>query len=415
MKKFSLVIVLVLLAMPAFAQEEFVLSNSDIDALLGGGSNRGGRGNQNQPQIPDPIVWLADIKNLLKNNKVALDKDQEKALKAFLEKETVAMRTELETQLRGGNRGNNNQINMITDLTAAVTKYNTEFLTEVKAGLAPDQVSLITKAEKDKKVCSVALDLVNFQALLARNQNSNQGGRGGGGRGGRGGGGGDFGGGGLSDFGGIDLSELGIQTGGGNRGGTQTNQFSQMIPDRASCTQSNSTTAQRLAVLGEILTKGKKPFAADQETKVSALIEAKMKLITDELKAKHSTMDSMLNELNRTNNNNTQNQNRGSQTQPQTPNPPAPPTVNVQTLTNNIVNTIMQSLGIQTNNNNNNNHAQGGGRGGRGGGGNFPEGRGGGNFPEGGRGGFPEGGRGGNNPATANANNPQNNNFQGNR
>jgi hypothetical protein len=409
MKKLSLVIALLLLAMPAFAQDEIVLSNSDIDALMGGGANRGGRGgrgNQNQPQIPDPIVWFADIKALLKDNKVALDKNQEKALQAFLDKETVAMRTELEAGFARG-RGNNNsaQMNMLTDLTAALTKHNTEFLTEVKANLAPDQASLITKAENDKKVCSVALDLVNFQGVRTRTQQQNNNFRG------------NQGGGGLSD----DLSELlGLPTGGGaaNRGtqNNQTAQFLQLIPDRVTCVQSNSTTAQRLAVLGDILTKGKKPFTPEQTTKVSALIEARMKVITDELKAKYNNLDTMLNSLNQINNNNNQNQNRGNQNQNQTQTPPAAPTVNIATLTNNIVNTIMQNLGIQNpqnnnNNNNNNNNQGGGGRGGRGGGG-------GGNFPEGGRGGgggnftFPEGGRGGNAaaPANANAQNRGNNN-----
>lgn len=379
MKKLSLVIAFVLLAMPAFAQDEFVLSNSDIDALMGGGNRsggRGGRGNQNQPQLPDPIVWFAEIKDLLKNNKVALDKNQEKALQTFLDKETVAIRTEVEAGFnrgRGNQNNNNSQMAMLPDLTAALTKHNTEFMTEVKAGLTPDQVALLTKAEKDKKVCSVALDLVNFQAVRTRLQQNNNNNR-------------------NNNFDGgmsVELMEvLGIQSGGTqNRGGSQPNQtqqFLQLFPDRASCTQSNSTTAQRLAVLGDILTKGKKPFTPEQSTTVSALIEAKMKAITDELKAKYSNMDQMLNSLNQNNNNNNQNRGNQNQNQNQTQTPAAPPTVNIQTLTNNMVNTIMQNLGIQ--NANNNNNQGGGGRGGRGGGG--------GNF-EGGRGGNFEGGRGG--------------------
>lgn len=355
MKKFLSLIAIVLLAIPVLAQDEIILSQSDIDALLGGGGNRGNRGNNNnQPQIPDPVYMFEDLKALLKNNKVALDKPQEKALQAFLNTETVAMRTALEAQFsnRGnsnGNRGNNNQVNMITDLTASVTKHNTDLLTEIKASLMPDQVALVTKAEKDKKACTVMLDLINFQELqnrLSNNQNNFNGG----GRGGGGFPGGGFDGGGFDFPGGFEFPGGG--GGGGNRGGNNNNNaMLQILPSRASCTSRDSTPAQRLAVLGDLLTKGKKPLTADQGTKFTPLIEARMNTILDELKAKDPQIDQLLNSMNQNRNNQNQNQ---TQTQPQAPQ------VNVQTLTNNIVNTIMQNLGIQNQNNNNNN------RGGRG-------------------------------------------------
>ena len=115
MKKALSVMVIALLALPAFAQDDFggggfggfdgVLTGSDIDALLGGG-NRGNRGNNNnnQDQIPNPETLLLQVKDLLKVKKVPLSKDQEKVLKTFLETETVTMRTELEAQF--SNRGN---------------------------------------------------------------------------------------------------------------------------------------------------------------------------------------------------------------------------------------------------------------------------------------------------------------------
>src|SRR6185436_15524709 len=105
----------------------------------------------------DPIFMFEDLKALLKNNKVPLDKNQEKTLQTFLNTETVAMRTALEAQFsnRGnnGNRGNNREVTILTDLSAAVTKSNTELLTEMKAALTPDQVAVVAKVEKDKKAC----------------------------------------------------------------------------------------------------------------------------------------------------------------------------------------------------------------------------------------------------------------------
>jgi hypothetical protein len=348
------------LAMPAFAQDEFVLTGGDIDALLGGGRNNNQNRNNNQPQIPDPITMFEELKALLKNNKASLDKNQEKALQTFLNTETVAMRTALEAQFqnRGGRGGNNNnnQLTIIQDLQTEVTKHNAELLTEIKAGLTPDQVNLLTKAEKDKKVCTVMVDLVNFQALRTRfqNQQNNF----------RGGGPGGFDGGGLDNLPiGLDLGGGGGgNRGGGNRGGNNNfqNQISSLLPERASCTSKNSKPAERVAVLGDIMTKGKKPLTADQEAKFAPMAEKHVAAILEELKTKDQNVDRMINDLNNQGNNNNQNnQTQANQT---------PPQINVQTITNNIVNTILSNLGIQTNNNNNQNNQnnRGGGRG------NFP-------------------------------------------
>src|SRR5215510_10766574 len=163
MKKILWVMTAILLAIPAFAQDDFggfdgnSLSGADLDALLGGGrgGNRGGRGNNNN-NIPDPEAALLQMKDLLKAHKAPLSKDQEKALRTLLETETKTMREELEAQFanRGNNqnRGNNNNntVNLIGDVFTAVTKHNTELLTAMKTDLTPDQSSLIAKAEKDK-------------------------------------------------------------------------------------------------------------------------------------------------------------------------------------------------------------------------------------------------------------------------
>jgi len=170
MKKVLSLLTIVLLTLPAYAQDEVVLTGGDIDAALGGNRNRGGnRGNNNQLNIGDPLVMLEELRTLLRNNKVPLDKNQEKPLQTLLTTETQAMRTALEAQFsnRGGNQagnrgGNNREVNAITVLGPAVTKYNGELLTEIKASLAPDQVAVITKAEKDKKACTTLLDLINF-------------------------------------------------------------------------------------------------------------------------------------------------------------------------------------------------------------------------------------------------------------
>ena len=231
MKRLLSVIAIVGLAIPAFAQDDFgfggdsVLTGNDISALLGGGgNNRGGRGNNNN-NIPDPESMLLTIKDLLKNKKAPLTKDQEKALQPFLETEIKDMRDGLEAQFsnRGNNNNNrgNNTANMIGEFFTLVTKHNAELLTEMKADLTPDQVSMITKAEKDKKVCTVMLDEFNSQQLQNRGNNNNNGGRGNNN--------------GNNNFnfpGGFDAADFGFDRGGGgNRGGNNNqNNFFQQIP-----------------------------------------------------------------------------------------------------------------------------------------------------------------------------------------
>ena len=140
----------------------------------------------------------------------------------------------------------------------------------MKADLTPDQTSLITKAEKDKKVCTVVLDLVNPQEMQNRGNNNNAG---------ETSGNFNFPQGGFEDFGGgFDRGGGGFDRGGGGeRGGNNSNNNNllQNAPDRAFCTSGNSTTAERLAPISQILTKGKKPLTADQEKKFSGLIETK--------------------------------------------------------------------------------------------------------------------------------------------
>src|SRR5688572_9309259 len=146
MRKALLSVAIVLLALPAFAQDDFgggfgggfdgVLTGGDIDALLGGG-NRGNRGNNNNNNnnIPNPEQLFLQLKDLLKARKVPLTKDQEKSLRTFLDTETVAMRTDIEAQFqnRGGNRGNNNTVNVLAEIFGSVTKHNGELLTQMKA------------------------------------------------------------------------------------------------------------------------------------------------------------------------------------------------------------------------------------------------------------------------------------------
>jgi hypothetical protein len=86
MKRLLSVIAIVGLAIPAFAQDDFgfgggdsVLTGNDINALFGGG-NRGGQRNNND-NIPDPETMLLQLKDLLKNKKAPLTKDQEKTSK----------------------------------------------------------------------------------------------------------------------------------------------------------------------------------------------------------------------------------------------------------------------------------------------------------------------------------------------
>ena len=353
MRRLLSVITIVLLAVPAYAQDDFgggfggdtVLSAGDIDALFGGGGNRGNRGNNNN--IPDPEGLFLQMKDLLKTKKAPLSKDQEKALRPFIETEVASMRTSLEELFgnRGNNRGNNNNntANMISEMFNIVGKNNAELLTTVKESLTPDQVALITKAEKDKKTCTVVLDLLNPQQMQQNRGNDFRGGNRGGNNGGF-----NFPPG-FEDFGGFDRGGGG-GGGGGNRGNNNNNNSAlQNAPDRAYCTSMSSTTAERLAPISQILTKGKKPLTPELEKKVSESIETKFAKMQEELKAANPEMQRLLNSINQNNrNNNNNNTNNNS-----------PQAVNPQTLRNNSVNTIMSNLGIPNPNNNNNNRGRG--------------------------------------------------------
>jgi len=346
MRRLLSVMTIVLMAVPAYPQDDgggfgdTVLSAGDIDALFGGG-NRGNRGNNNSNNIPDPEGLFLQMKDLLKTKKAPLNKDQEKALKPFIETEVASMRESLEASFgnRGNqNRGNNNQ-NMIAEMFNIVGKNNTELLTSMKESLTPDQVALITKAEKDKKVCTVMLDLLNPQQMQQNRGNDP--------RNNRGGGGGFNPPPGFEDLVGFEQRGGG---GGGGRGNNNNNNFLQQAPDRAFCTAMTSTTAERLAPISQILTKGKKPLTPEQEKKFSESIETKFAKMEEELKAANPEMQRLLNSINQNNRNNNNNNNNNN-----------PPAVNPQTLRNNIVNTIMSNLGLPNpNNNNNNNRGRGG-------------------------------------------------------
>src|SRR5688572_5293404 len=361
MRKTLSVIAIVLLAFPAIGQDDFggggfgggfegVLTGGDIDALLGGG-NRGNRGNNNNNNpLANPEGLFLQMRDLLKAQKVPLSKDQEKTLRTFLDTETLAMRTDLETQMGNrGNRGNsNNTQNLITDLFTIVGKNNTDLLTAMKADLTSDQVSLITKAEKDKKVCSVMLDMFNPTMMQNRtnenrgrgNQNQNQ----------------------NQNLSNLPFGIEGLDFGGGQQQGNrgnQNNSWMQQMPDRAFCTTVASTPAERLAPISQILSKGKKPLTADQEKKFVGLIEAKVPAMQQEMREKDPNIQQLINSINNNNNNNQQN--RGNNNNNNANN--NPPAVNPATLRNNIVNTVMTQLGIPTNNNNNNNNNNRGGRG----------------------------------------------------
>src|SRR5262245_42278975 len=113
MKKLLPVITIVLLTAPAFAHDDFgggfgggdtVVRSSDIDPLFGGGGNRN-QNNNNLNNIPNPETLFLQMKDLLKNKKAPLSKDQEKTLRPFIEMEVGDMRTFLESQF-GNNRGN---------------------------------------------------------------------------------------------------------------------------------------------------------------------------------------------------------------------------------------------------------------------------------------------------------------------
>lgn len=317
----SVIAISLLVTIPAFSQDDFggfdSLSGADLEALLGGGGggNRGNRGRGNN-NIPDAETMFLDLKELLKARKVPLSKDQEKSLRTLLDTETKSMRESLEAQF--GNRGNNNnqnnqnnRPNPIAELFKIVSKHNADLLTSMKAELAPDQVSVLTKAEKDKKVCTVVLDLVNPQ------QFENRGGRGN-----------------NNNFDRPIGFEGGFDGGfdrGGRRGG---NNFADQIPDRQFCTSATSTTAERLAPVAQVLSKGKKPLNADQEKKFSELIEAKLPVMEAEIRSTDPQIANLINQQNNQNRNNNNNN-------------------NPQQLRNNIVNTILSQLGIPNNNNNN--------------------------------------------------------------
>jgi hypothetical protein len=335
MKKLLWVITIVLLAAPAFAQDDAgggfggfdgTLSGADLDALFGGGGNRGNRGNNNNNNIPDPESMFLQLKDLLKVRKVPLSKDQEKSLRALLDTEIKSMRESLEAQF--GNRGNNQnnqnnqnrQTNVLAELFKTVEKHNAELLTSMKTDLTPDQASLIAKAEKDKKVCIVMLDLVNLQQL------QNRGGRGNNNN--------------TNNNTNLPIGFDGFDSGGFDRGGrgynNNNNNWAQQIPDRQFCTSGTSTTAERLAPVSQVLSKGKKPLTPEQEQKFSGLIDSKLTLMTEEFKSADPRHAELLNQINNQNRNNNNNN-------------------NPQQLRNNIVNTIMSQLGIPNNNNNNNN------------------------------------------------------------
>src|SRR5678816_4433603 len=107
------------------------------------------------------------------------------------------------------------------------------------------------------------------------------------------------------------------------------------IRDR--CTTGDSTSQQRLNVLGDVLTKGKQPLNGEQTQQFVAMIDEQMAQIQEELVAAGIST----------------NQFPG-------PNRGAPGANNPQQIRNAIVNTILSQLGIQN---------AGGAREGRGGGG----------------------------------------------
>jgi hypothetical protein len=302
MKRLLSVFAITLLAAPVFAQDDFgfggTLSQSEIDQLLGGGGGgRGGRGRGNNVQsiLPDPALMYNEIKELLKNKKVPLAKEQEKPLQTLLNDETKATRADLEKQYpalnpqnqqnqqnqqnnnqgRGG-RGNpqnnqNNQNNQTARIDKVILDQNAALLTEMKPLLTAEQVAILDKAEKDKK-CLVLID-------------------------------------GLYTF----LNS-------GQRGNGNTN-------NRSWCTYGDFTANQRLAPVRDLLKRERKPLTTEQDAKLVALIEARVPVV------ERAFRDEGL-----INNNNRNNQNNQEQQR--------------QQLANNIVNNIFQNLGIQQQNNN---------------------------------------------------------------
>ena len=177
MKLFLCAIAIAISVTPAFGQDDFdsgtTLTASDLDALFGGGrgGNRGGNSLQNL--ITNPEATLVQIRETLRNKKIPLDRTQEKSLKKLLETESKTLRSFMETQFAnrgnnsGDNRGNNSN-NPIARIDTLVLKHNTELLAAIKTDLTQEQLSLVNKAEKDKKVCLVLLDVVDFQQLANR-------------------------------------------------------------------------------------------------------------------------------------------------------------------------------------------------------------------------------------------------------
>ena len=96
------------------------------------------------------------------------------------------------------------------------------------------------------------------------------------------------------------------------------------LPNRPTCTSGESSLGQRLAPLGSVLSKGKKPLTPDQEKKFTAMIAERLQTLEQE--ARDSGLPSNL-----------FNQGRGNA-----------PQLNPQQLVNNIVNTVLNQLGIIT-------------------------------------------------------------------
>ena len=161
-------------------------------------------------------------------------------MQTLLNDETKAIRTDLESrfpqlnpnnqnnqnQNQQGNRGNQgNNNDFIVRMDPIITKHNDELLTSMKADLTPDQLSVLEKAEKDKKVCLTMLDVIN-----PNNQNQNN------------------------------------------------------ALTRPVCTRNGIPLTERLAPLRDVLAKGKKPLTADQEKKFVGLIETKIPVLQQALR-----------------------------------------------------------------------------------------------------------------------------------
>jgi hypothetical protein len=308
-KRYFSLIAIALLALPVIAQDDFGgLSQGDLEALIGGGGGgrggRGGRGGNNvQSILPDATVMYNQLKDLLKNKKVALAKEQEKPLQTLLNDEAKAVRAELEAQypqLRNNgqnqnnnnqNRGNNNQNrgnqnNQASRIDAITLEQNAALLADIRKELTPEQVAVLDKAEKDKK-CVILLD-GHFSFL----QNGNR----------------------------------------GNGRGQN---------DREWCTFGDSTIAQRVAPIRDLMKRERKPLTEAQDAKIASLVEARLPVLETAYRDA-----GVLNSNNRGGQQNAQNQQQQQRTQ----------------IANNIVNQMFQAMGVQTQN-----------QGGRGGNNNFEQ------------------------------------------